>query len=529
MPPGTSMQLRNVAAVMVTAQLPAFAQPGQRDRRQRFVARQRQEPARRHADRHAAERRRRPDLRAGARQPDRRRRGCIGRRLEGADQSPERRARAGTARRSSAACRRRWPQGDFAAARPERDRLQHRTRSGARDQRSARATAPRRRSTAAWCACACRPMPHARVAFLADIENLDVTLAAPAAKIVINARTGSVVMNQSVTLGDCAVAHGTLSVTISSTPVISQPNPLSQGQTVVAEKADITIAQQAGSLMQMPAGAKLADVVKALNALGATPQDLLAILQAMKTRRRAERRARGDLNGRRGPHHRPRRTTLARIDALRSAAAHDPKAAVSEAAKQFEALFMQELMKSMRAARRCPAACSTTTAAARHRAARCAVRHQVDRPARRPGRRDRAPARAPDGPAPRPMPEAGARRQMPAAPAAARRAFPSSAPPVSSRSTSTRPRAARSDDRHPGRLHDRPGGARDRLGQARDHATPTARRRTTCSASRPAPTGTARWPRSRPPSTSTAKPRKVTAKFRAYAQPRRIVCATTRG
>ena len=101
---------------------------------------------------------------------------------------------------------------------------------------------------------------------------------------MINARTGSVVMNQAVTLAACAVAHGNLSVTISSTPVVSQPAPLSRGgQTVVTEKADITITQQAGSLIQMPAGAKLADVVKALNALGATPQDLLAILQAMKT------------------------------------------------------------------------------------------------------------------------------------------------------------------------------------------------------------------------------------------------------
>jgi flagellar P-ring protein precursor FlgI len=72
-------------------------------------------------------------------------------------------------------------------------------------------------------------------------------------------------------------------VTISSTPMVSQPNVLAQGQTVQSEKADIAISQQAGSLVQMPAGAKLADVVKALNALGATPQDLLAILQAMKS------------------------------------------------------------------------------------------------------------------------------------------------------------------------------------------------------------------------------------------------------
>ena len=79
------------------------------------------------------------------------------------------------------------------------------------------------------------------------------------------------------------MAHASLSVTISSTPVVSQPSPLSTGgQTVVAEKNDISIAQQGGTLITLPAGTRLADVVKALNSLGATPQDLLAILQAMK-------------------------------------------------------------------------------------------------------------------------------------------------------------------------------------------------------------------------------------------------------
>ena len=121
------------------------------------------------------------------------------------------------------------------------------------------------------------------VGFLADIENLDVTLEKPAARVVLNARTGSVVMNESVTLGGCAVAHGSLTVTVNSTPVISQPGPLSAGQTVKSEKVDIAITQQGGALVQLPAGAKLADVVRALNSLGATPQDLLAILQAMKS------------------------------------------------------------------------------------------------------------------------------------------------------------------------------------------------------------------------------------------------------
>ena len=123
----------------------------------------------------------------------------------------------------------------------------------------------------------------ARVNFMADIENLEVKQFAPAAKVVINARTGSIVVNQNVSLNACAVAHGNLSVTINSTPVVSQPNAQSGGTTVTKEKADITIRQEPGSLIQLPAGTKLADVVKALNSLGATPQDLLAILQAMKS------------------------------------------------------------------------------------------------------------------------------------------------------------------------------------------------------------------------------------------------------
>ena len=122
-----------------------------------------------------------------------------------------------------------------------------------------------------------------RMAFLADIENLPLKLAKPAARVVLNARTGSIILNEAVSLSACAVAHGNLSVTISSTPVVSQPNPLAQGQTVQAERNDIAISQQGGALITLPAGVSLADVVKALNALGATPMDLLAILQAMKS------------------------------------------------------------------------------------------------------------------------------------------------------------------------------------------------------------------------------------------------------
>ena len=123
----------------------------------------------------------------------------------------------------------------------------------------------------------------ARVAFLADIENLPLELARPAARIVLNARTGSVVINEAVTLGACAVAHGSLTVTVTTTPVVSQPGPLSGGRTVQAERSEITVNQQGSALMHLPAGAKLAEVMKALNMLGATPQDLHAILQAMKS------------------------------------------------------------------------------------------------------------------------------------------------------------------------------------------------------------------------------------------------------
>ena len=121
-----------------------------------------------------------------------------------------------------------------------------------------------------------------RVAFLAELEQLQVEVASAPAKVVINARTGSVVMNQAVSLEPVAVAHGNLSVSVSTTPEASQPPALSGGQTTVTQKTDIQIKQEGGALMQLEGGARLADVVKALNLLGATPADLLAILQALK-------------------------------------------------------------------------------------------------------------------------------------------------------------------------------------------------------------------------------------------------------
>ncbi|AJG24698.1 flagellar basal body P-ring protein FlgI [Cupriavidus basilensis] len=124
--------------------------------------------------------------------------------------------------------------------------------------------------------------PSARVGFMARIENIEVTRAKAAAKVILNARTGSIVMNQAVTVDDCAVAHGNLSVVINTQPVISQPAPFSGGQTVVAPVSQINMKQEGGALQMVKAGASLAAVVKGLNALGATPADLQTILEAMR-------------------------------------------------------------------------------------------------------------------------------------------------------------------------------------------------------------------------------------------------------
>ncbi|MCC7485361.1 MAG: flagellar basal body P-ring protein FlgI [Burkholderiales bacterium] len=124
--------------------------------------------------------------------------------------------------------------------------------------------------------------PGERVAFIARLEALDVVPARTAAKVIVNSRTGSVVMNQTVTVEACAVAHGGLSVVVSTEPVVSQPAPFSQGETILVPRSDVQVRQEQGSLMVIPRGAALADIVKALNAVGATPLDLMSILQAMK-------------------------------------------------------------------------------------------------------------------------------------------------------------------------------------------------------------------------------------------------------
>ena len=122
---------------------------------------------------------------------------------------------------------------------------------------------------------------NARVNFMARVENINMTPNRARAKVVVNSRTGSVVMNQSVTLQQAAVAHGSLSIMIDARFGVSQPNPLGDGQTVVVPDADVDIEQQE-AFLQIVEGADLSEVVNALNALGATPQDLMSILEALR-------------------------------------------------------------------------------------------------------------------------------------------------------------------------------------------------------------------------------------------------------
>ncbi len=126
--------------------------------------------------------------------------------------------------------------------------------------------------------------PKAQLAFLSQVENLQVGLPPARARVVINARTGSVVMNRTVTIDEAAIAYGNLSVTISPQQQVSQPTtPFGGGETVVTNNTQIEMRSEGGAIQRVTTSANLADVVRALNALGATPQDLLSILQNLKS------------------------------------------------------------------------------------------------------------------------------------------------------------------------------------------------------------------------------------------------------
>lgn len=120
--------------------------------------------------------------------------------------------------------------------------------------------------------------------FIADIENIAINIGPINAKIVLNSRTGSVAMNREVTLDSCAIAQGNLTVEVNQQQQVSQPNaPLAGGQTAVTNNTQVSVRQSGGAIQKVDSSANLNNVIRALNSLGATPNDLMAILQAMKS------------------------------------------------------------------------------------------------------------------------------------------------------------------------------------------------------------------------------------------------------
>ena len=125
--------------------------------------------------------------------------------------------------------------------------------------------------------------PSAKVAYLAELENIDVARAAPAAKVIINSRSGTIVFGSQVTVGPAAVAHGNLTVTVDESLLVSQPGPFARGgQTAVVPDTDITIEEEEVRMFAFEGGVDLSEIVTAVNRVGAAPGDLVAILEALQ-------------------------------------------------------------------------------------------------------------------------------------------------------------------------------------------------------------------------------------------------------
>jgi len=126
--------------------------------------------------------------------------------------------------------------------------------------------------------------PNGRVSFLSLLENLDVTPGEPSAKIVINSRTGTVVISRNVKVTAAAVTHGPITVTVSATNEVSQANPFAdQGETVEIQNAEVAIEEPANKMFLFQPGVDLREIVDAVNETGATPSSLIAILEALKS------------------------------------------------------------------------------------------------------------------------------------------------------------------------------------------------------------------------------------------------------
>ncbi len=124
--------------------------------------------------------------------------------------------------------------------------------------------------------------PGQRVAYMSMIENLTLEPGERAARVVVNSRTGTVVIGRHVRVTAAAVTHGSLTVTISENPQVSQPNPLAGGNTVVVPNTEVAVTQERNKMFLFEPGISLGDIVRAVNNVGAAPGDLVAILEALK-------------------------------------------------------------------------------------------------------------------------------------------------------------------------------------------------------------------------------------------------------
>lgn len=124
--------------------------------------------------------------------------------------------------------------------------------------------------------------PSQKVTFMSVLENLEIDPGEPSAKVIINSRTGTIVIGSNVKVFPAAVSHGNLTVTISENPQVSQPNAFAGGNTAVTPSSQIDVQQENKRMFLFEAGATLDDIVRAVNRVGVAPGDLMAILEALK-------------------------------------------------------------------------------------------------------------------------------------------------------------------------------------------------------------------------------------------------------
>jgi len=125
--------------------------------------------------------------------------------------------------------------------------------------------------------------PAQKVEFTSMIENIEIAPDDAPAKVIVNSRTGTVIINSKVRVQPSAVSHGSLTVTISENPQVSQPGALSQGETVVTPKSEISVQEENNHMFVFNPGVSLDEIVQAVNSVGAAPSDLVAILEALKS------------------------------------------------------------------------------------------------------------------------------------------------------------------------------------------------------------------------------------------------------